>query len=469
MPPHTHRFHRKPALPVSAALALVWALATSFAPVVQAAYLPSGSHPAPGQPDPVLNATVPTLPTVMTLEVPSGSVLGSDVAIGVNLRTKSGIALSEHVNMLLDGSSIRSDKTDNTGKVSLIIPAKDLAEAKAYQIQVQFGGARGLAPATANATLTILAAAIQIDTVPPLANIRFTLGTETAITGPDGVAALPVPKAGDYPLTSDLNTDTSANATVKASFVRWLDNVYTANRTISVTGPATFTMGLRVAYRASIKYVDLNNKPVDPSLIEQAQFSAGNGADDIVLNSQVGANQVWWTAANAVRYSTQLQMSTITYRVLSVKIHGADVVNRAQQAWTPTEDGVWTIQLLLYDMTVQTRDALFGNPVGGTLTLTYPDGVAIEQPVDGNGKVSFSNLPRGQYKLALRPVAVSAPTPVALSRAQESTLRVITYMDVFVVVGIILIIGALIVGRWWILSRRIKRRQRQTMSSVPSA
>jgi hypothetical protein len=145
------------------------------------------------------------------------------------------------------------------------------------------------------------------------------------------------------------------------------------------------------------------------------------------------------------------------------------VVNRGQQSWTPTEDGVWTIQLLLYDMTVQTRDAIFGNPVSGTLTLTYPDGATVEQHVDGGGKVSFSNLPRGQYKLALRPVAVSAPAPVALSRAQESTLRVITYMDVFVVLGILLIIGALIVGRWYVLSRRIKRRQRQTMSGLTSA
>ena len=469
MLPHLRSINRKRLLPASAALAMVWTLATAFAPAVEAAYVPSGLHPGEGSSVAVDHATVPTLATVMTLEVPSGSVIGSDVAIGVILRSKSGLALSEHVTLLLDGAQVRSDKTDTTGKVSLIIPAKELIEAKSYEVEVDFGGAHGLAPASAKATLTILAAAIQIDTVPPLANIRFTLGTETAISGPDGVAALPVPKAGDYQLTSDLNTDTSANATVKASFVRWLDNVYTANRTISVTGPATFTMGLRVAYRASIKYVDLNNKPVDPSLIDQAQFSAGTGADDIVLNSQVSASQVWWTAANAVRYSTQLQVSPITYRALSVKIHGAEVVNRGQQSWEPTEGGVWTIQLLLYDMTVQTRDALFGSPVSGTLTLTYPDGAAIEQRVEGDGKVAFSNLPRGQYKLSLSPVAVSAPAPVALSRAQESTLRVITYQDVLVVVGILLLIGALIVGRWYVLSRRIKRRQRQTMSGLTSA
>lgn len=463
---------RKRILPISAALAIAWAVASAAAPAVGFAVSQgpgtygSGHGPTIQTAGGGVEHAVVVLPTVMTLEVPSGSVIGSDVAVGVLLRTKSGIALSEHVVLTLDGQQVRSDKTDTTGKVSLIIPAKDLTEAKSYSIAVAFGGAHGLAPATATGTLTILSAAIQIDTVPPLPDIRFTLGTESAITGPDGVAALPVPKAGTYQLTSDLNPDTSSTATVKASFVRWLDNVYTANRTINVTGPATYTMGLRIAYRATVKYVDLNNQPVDPALVQQATFSAGIGTDDVVLNQQVGASQVWWTAANAVRYSTQLQASLVTYRTLSVKIHGAEVVNRGQQSWTPTENGVWTIQVLLYGLTVQTRDALFGTPVSGSLTLTYPDGLTIVQPVDGSGRVSFDKLPRGQYKLSLSPVAISAPTPVALSKIQESTVRVVTYLDVAVVVGGLLLFGALMVGRWVILSRRIKRRARRAMGAT---
>jgi hypothetical protein len=457
---------RKRILSFTAALSIIWALVSAVAPAVSfaATQAPGASGGTSPGSRPV--GAVVVLPTAMTIEVPSGSVIGSDVAVGVLLRTKGGIALSEHVSLTLDGAAVRSDKTDTTGKVSLVIPAKDLPEARAYSVQVVFAGAHGLAPSTATATLTILSAAIQFDTVPPLPNIRFALGTETAITGPDGVAALPVPKAGTYQLTSDLNPDTSATATVKASFVRWLDNVYSANRTINVTGPATYTMGLRIAFRASIKYVDLDNKPIAPALIDQAQFSTGTGADDIVLNSQVSASQVWWAASSAVRYSTQLQASAITYRALSVKIHGADVVNRGQQAWTPTENGVWTIQLLLYSLTVQTRDALFGTPVSGTLSLSYPDGLTIEQPVGGDGRVSFANLPRGQYKLSLRPVAISAPTPVALSKGQESTLRVVTYQDVGVVVGGLLIFGVIVVGRWVILSRRIKRRSRRAMGAT---
>ncbi len=167
---------------------------------------------------------------------------------------------------------------------------------------------------------------------------------------------------------------------------------------------------------------------------------------------------MWWTAASAVRFSTSLTASPTTYRALSVTIHGAEVVNRGQQAWTPTQNGVWTIQLLLYSMTVQTRDALFGTPVSGQLKLTYPDGVAVQERVDSAGRITFENLPRGQYQLALSSVAYSPPTPVALSKVQDSTLRVITYLDVALVLGIILLVGTAAIARWVVVSRRIRRR-----------
>ncbi|MGZ6272898.1 MAG: hypothetical protein ACXWM8_01200 [Candidatus Limnocylindrales bacterium] len=440
---------------ITTAVALACSLGMALAPAAAAAL---SSQPISSA-GPKAAAPIPIVATVIKLEVPTGSVLGNDVTVGASLTTQGGQPIvGEHLSLLLDGNQVRSDKTDATGKVPLVIAAKDVNEARAYAVQVTFGGARGLAASTANATLTILAAGIQFRTVPAQPDLRFTLGTETALTGPDGVAALPVPKTGAYQLTVDLNPDISATATVKASFVRWLDNVYTANRAIDVVGPATFVMGIRVAYRATIQYVDLNSQPVDPTIISQARFSTGTGTDDIVLNSQTGGKDVWWTAAAAVRFSTSLTASPTTYRALSVTIHGAEVVNRGQQAWTPTQNGIWTIQLLLYSMTVQTRDALFGTPVGGQLKLTYPDGVAVQERVDSAGRITFANLPRGQYQLALSSVAYSPPTPVALSKVQDSTLRVITYLDVALVLGIILLVGTAAIARWVVVSRRIRRR-----------
>jgi hypothetical protein len=398
------------------------------------------------------------------LQVPSGGVIGQDVTVVATLKTSKGAVLAnQHLTLSLDGVQIKSDRTDAHGNLSITIPGKKLTAARAYAVQVVFPGTHVFLPSHADATLTVLTAGIQIQTVPPLPNLRFTLGTESAVTGVDGVATMPVPQSGTYQLNADLNPDNSNTATVKASFVRWLDNVFTANRTVTIDGPATFTMGLRVAYRASIKYVDLDNQPVDPSLIQQAEFSTGTGTDDVILNSQVGAGDVWWTASSTARVTGSLIETPVTYRALSVKMHGADVVNRGQQAWTPTQDGLWTIQLLLYPMNVQTRDAFFGNPVAGQLQLKYPDGTTTTANVGSDGTATFADLPRGQYELSLHPAAVSPPSAVALSKPQDAVLRVITFLDVAVVAGtmIAILVALYAIGRGSLFLARRRRRKHQ--------
>ena len=150
-------------------------------------------------------------------------------------------------------------------------------------------------------------------------------------------------------------------------------------------------------------------------------------------------------------------------------IHGAEVINRGQQSWTPTQNGTWTIQVLLYGMTVQTRDALFGSPVSGKLLLTYPDGFVTTQPVGSDGTVTFSDLPRGQYQLKLETSALSPPTPVALSKPQSATLRVITYRDIGLVVGGLLAVTFLLalIGRWSLIKGRSRRRAANRAQSQP--
>ena len=122
-------------------------------------------------------------------------------------------------------------------------------------------------------------------------------------------------------------------------------------------------------------------------------------------------------------------------------------------------------------MTVQTRDAVFGTPVAGQLTLVYPDGAKIQQPVAGDGKVSFANLPRGQYQLQLSPSAFSPPSPVALSKVQDATLRIVTYQDIGLAVGLVIavIVVLAVIGRWAIITARVRRRRRASAPMTASS
>ena len=104
----------------------------------------------------------------------------------------------------------------------------------------------------------------------------------------------------------------------------------------------------------------------------------------------------------------------------------------------------------------------------GQLTLVYPDGAKIEQPVAGDGKVSFANLPRGQYQLQLTPSAFSPPTPVALSKVQDATLRIVTYQDIGLAVGVVVVVLVVlaVIGRWAIITARLRRRRR---AAIPAS
>jgi hypothetical protein len=415
-------------------------------------------------------AKVNPVATAVTAEVPTGSVLGKNVLVGAILKDRFGNRLAgEHVTLFMEGNQLQSQATDAHGSATFTIEGKRLPQAGPYRLTVVYSGSHLYLASTVNVTLTVLAAAIQVQTVPPLAGLRFTLGTASALTGPDGVAALPVPQAGTYELSSDLNPATTADPTVKASFVRWVDNVFTANRSIVVTGPATYIIGLSVAYRANIQYADLNNQPVDPSLISDAEFSTGTGTNDVVLNAQTKLSDVWWTAATTIRAGQNLLPSAVTYRVLSVKMHGADVVNRGQQSWTPTEGGTWTVQVLLYGLTVRTEDALLGGSVSGKMDLTFPNGDVTSKSVGSDGTVTFDNLPRGVYKLSLGS-SLTPPTQVALSRPQTATLRVISYIDLGLVLGfgLAIVVMLVIIGRWSIVTRRLRRKRRSLAVSSPA-
>ncbi len=462
---------------VAAALLALWPVQSLAGTPLRAAAAPAPAAPLASQARASLGSNGLTTEfasyatsTYIRLTVPTDTVLGTPVTIGAVLRSGSSGApiANQHLTLSLDGQAVRSDRTDSHGSITFAIQGKKLATAGPHTILVTFAGSHGWAASKATAKLTVLTAAVQIVSVPALAGIRFTLGGNSATTGFDGVAALPVPQAGTYQLTMDLNANTG-DPSAKASFVRWLDNVYTANRTIDVSGPATYSVGIRVAYRASVRYVDLDNKPVDPSLIQSAQFSTGTGQGDLVLDSQTKATEVWWTAASIARIGSQLVASQVTYRVISVKIHGADVVNRGQQSWIPTENGTWTIQLLLYPMKVQTRDAVFGTPVSGNLQLTYPDGTKVYSQVASDGTTSFTDLPRGQYQLSLHPAAISPPSSVALSRPQAAILRVITFLDVALGAGLMvaIVIVLFFIGRGSHILRR--RREKQAFRLIRPA
>jgi hypothetical protein len=241
--------------------------------------------------------------------------------------------------------------------------------------------------------------------------------------------------------------DQVSDKSIRVSFARWGDQVFDQKRRVDVRGDATYVLGLRTAYQASLRFVDLGGGSIDPKTITRARFTSSTGAELILT----AFDNVWWEAGTAVTRIGGLQPSTTLWRLSEVTMAGTNVVNQGQQAFSPTVNGSWTISLLLYDLVVRAQDAVSGSAVSGSAELTFPDTTTRTQPVGADGTTVFRGLPRGYFTLAVKFDGISPPTPIALSRSQEALIRVISYADIVAGIGVALLIAVILL---WIGRRR---------------
>ncbi len=180
------------------------------------------------------------------------------------------------------------------------------------------------------------------------------------------------------------------------------------------------------------------------------------------LRSNVGTvatypdgQQRWFTTSRTVRRPNGLHSVPVHYILERVDVDGQNVVNNGQQRFLVAPDDEWEVELLLYSVRLMPHDALFGFPVGDAVTLTYPNGESARIPSE-DGALTVRWLARGMYRVSVPDAPGWSPvTPVALSRDQEVKLRVITYLDMAVVIlaGLGLAVGLLHVGRPHLIPR----------------
>jgi hypothetical protein len=391
-------------------------------------------------PLPALAAAPPVVPVSLSITAPQAATIGTEVIVPATIRRRDSVAPTGlRVALYIGGHYIQSEHADTLGHVAFRVRGVNTQVAGKYLIEARFDGARGLAPTRASTTMVLRPAHIKVATVPAVVGLPVMLGTQSVSTGSDGIAQFDVSRVGNLSLDPLVNQTTDPSTRV--SFGRWADSVYVPTRTISIQGDATYTLGLRTAYKTSVHFVDLAGVAVDPALIGRVRFTSSTGAE-VVLTS---FGDSWWEAGTAVARTGGLQPSPTLWRLAEVDMAGTNVVNQGQQAFNPTINGNWTISLLLYDLDIRAEDALTGGALGGSVDLVYPDASIRRQPVGPDGSAHFTALPRGSYSVKVNASGMTPPTPVALSRSQSASIRVISYLDIglAIAIGLLLVFGLL--------------------------
>ncbi len=300
---------------------------------------------------------------------------------------------------------------------------------------------------------------LKIQTIPPAAGVHFTLGTLSFVSGPDGIAALPLNNGQNYSLQVDpvpANTDTT-----QYEFNRWSDGTPTDQRDIRITGDQVIQVGLDVYNKVGMTFQDSSRKPVDPGRVTLITIQSAQGDAYSFPDGQPH----WLLASGINRQADKLQPASVQYTLTSVLVDGSNVVDESQQVFYAHPGDIWPLKLGLYSVHITARDALYHNPIGSGVALEYPNGLLKTIPFSANKDVTISSLAEGNYHVQVTGVSgIASYTPIALSQDQEIDLTLPTQLDIVTAfaAGILFALGILFVGRLRQRSRRTAQELDQT-------
>jgi hypothetical protein len=110
-----------------------------------------------------------------------------------------------------------------------------------------------------------------------------------------------------------------------------------------------------------------------------------------------------------------------------------------------------------YEVLISVKDALLKTNIGKGINLTYPDGHTQYYPVDSNGEVAISSLPRGNYGVkVVGALTVFPDTIVGVGQGEQISMNVPSFVDLVLAILVVLLLAAvlLLIGRPGLLGKR---------------
>ena len=285
-------------------------------------------------------------------------------------------------------------------------------------------------------------AVLQLQLVPPIENVVVRADGNVARSNANGVVRLPVDDFSGLDSRVEIR-DQQVEDGLRVSFDR------TAGAYDSGANGDPVQVGL-VTFRPVSWTFQAKGEPVAPTDVTSLTIRNSIGEERTYQGGALVKSH-WVQASRTQRYTTGLVSKDLVYSVTEALVDGSNVVSGGLNTFEPTRSQVWTIQLLYYDNPFTSGDLLFGGVVGQGVLLTLPDDSEVRIPFDENGVADPGPLPRGAYEVKVYGSGVSFTSPISLSRDQTDpvVLRVISPLDIIVVVGSVLMlaVGLVLLGR----------------------
>jgi len=386
-----------------------------------------------------------TTVTVIEFEPLPAPAAGSTFEISLRLTTVGGSPLADAgVGLTLNGDTSRT-RTDAVGIATFHV--RQPLEAGEYSVVAEYGGVPSLdvEGTTRSATLLVRPIEVTLQTVPPVAGIEIQIDGARLTTDANGEVSTRIDRPGD--VTIEVPAGGPIDQKTRWEFRRWETGSAGLKRTLPVGQDATVQLGLEMQHLLTLGFLDLGGGVVEASRVDSVELKSTVGDVEVVRPSDL----LWVRVNNISRAGSGLIASPVEYAVVKVVMSGTNVVNQGQQRIALLVDprDHWDIELLLFGLTVNARDRLFGFPMGSTVELTYPDGHVEQRPLE-SGDATFTGLPRGEYDVRILGPTLGISQPVSVTRPQQVTIRVLSYLDVGVAIfalaaALVLPVGARVV------------------------
>jgi hypothetical protein len=199
-------------------------------------------------------------------------------------------------------------------------------------------------------------------------------------------------------------------------------------------------------YKFTPRFVGRGGDPLPAGLVQSYTLKSRTGA----LVTIKGTRPVRLQGSRVVPFTGEFVSKDIEWAIQTVMVDGTNVVTRARQRFSPRKlRGPYEVPLLFFSAKVTSSDAIFGFPLGSSITLTYPSGRVRLIKLSKDGTIDLTGLPRGNFKIKANASGLSPERPLALSRDQVVDLKVISYLD--------LALAAVVLGTLAILLLVIRR------------
>jgi hypothetical protein len=367
--------------------------------------------------------------TVLKIDPLKTYSIGEQPVVTAHLTNDAGAPLARQlIRVFSYKNRVDEGLTDATGTAQ--IPLHFNLYPGTYDLLAVYNGSEldALAQATAFGLLSVVPGKLDVETVPPLAGVRFKLGDQTLTTDSTGKVQFAVDHIGSYRIEV-LPLSQSSDPNTKVSFDRWNNNDVSTYHEFKYPVHRPLQAGFLISYLVNFKYTDKANQPVDPGRISLTRLR--NAGTFFSLKDPTSA----WLPTNRIlhRVGGFLESKPAVYYLDGVNIFQVN------------QGSTWWIQLFLYPASFSAHDALFRTPIGSGILLEYPDGARRELAFDpSSSSVRVDSLPRGIYHASVKGAQGLEPLiPLSLSRGREFNLSVISRLDLAIIIGVPLL-GALV-------------------------